>query len=84
MGAFCLYSATHQYLNKFSNVVWSEPKISQIEAWNLAIYAWYQAFKYKNYLYIFFIFQSGKKKFLELFLKKQLKFLILNIKNKST
>jgi hypothetical protein len=25
-------------------VVWSEPNISQIDAWNLSIYAWYQEF----------------------------------------
>jgi hypothetical protein len=27
-------------------VVWSEPKISQIEAWSSSIYAWYQEFEF--------------------------------------
>jgi uncharacterized membrane protein len=33
-------------------VVWSEPNISQIEAWSLSIYAWYQEFE----LIFFFFF----------------------------
>jgi hypothetical protein len=27
-------------------VVWSKPKISQIEAWSSSIYAWYQEFEF--------------------------------------
>jgi hypothetical protein len=27
-------------------VVWSEPNISQIEAWSTSIYAWYQEFEF--------------------------------------
>jgi hypothetical protein len=27
-------------------VVWSEPNISQIEAWSSSIYAWYQEFEF--------------------------------------
>jgi hypothetical protein len=27
-------------------VVWSEPNISQIEAWSSTIYAWYQEFEF--------------------------------------
>jgi hypothetical protein len=45
---------TNQYLKKFSYgfwatsaVVWSEPNISQIEAWSSTIYAWYQKFEFE-------------------------------------
>jgi hypothetical protein len=31
-------------------VVWSEPNISQIEAWSYAIYAWYQEFEFEFFL----------------------------------
>jgi hypothetical protein len=34
-------------------VVWSEPNISQIEAWSYAIYAWYQEFKF-DFFFDFF------------------------------
>jgi hypothetical protein len=31
-------------------VVWTEPNISQIEAWSLSIYAWYQEFEFEFFL----------------------------------
>jgi hypothetical protein len=43
-----------------SAVVWSEPNISQIEAWSSTIYAWYQEFEFNNYLYFDFIFKVAK------------------------
>jgi hypothetical protein len=32
-------------------VVWSEPNMSQIEAWSSTIYAWYQEFKFVYFFY---------------------------------
>jgi hypothetical protein len=29
-------------------VVWSEPNMSQIEAWSSTLYAWYQEFEFKG------------------------------------
>jgi hypothetical protein len=40
-------------------VVWSEPNISQIEAWSYSIYAWYQEFEF---YFIFDIFLNFKQK----------------------
>jgi hypothetical protein len=37
-----------------SAVVWSEPNISQIEAWSSSIYAWYQEFEF-DFCLIFFL-----------------------------
>jgi hypothetical protein len=34
-------------------VVWSEPNISQIEAWSSPIYAWYQEFELDFFLIFF-------------------------------
>jgi hypothetical protein len=34
-------------------VVWSEPNISQIEAWSLSIYAWYQEFEFEFFFFFF-------------------------------
>jgi hypothetical protein len=31
-------------------VVWSEPNISQIEAWSYSTYAWYQEFEFEFFL----------------------------------
>jgi hypothetical protein len=41
-------------------VVWSEPNISQIEAWSSSIYAWYQEFEFDFRLMfnVFFEFQT--------------------------
>jgi hypothetical protein len=51
-------------------VVWSEPNISQIEAWSYSIYAWYQEFEFEFFL-IFFKFQTKKfKKFYSKMSKK--------------
>jgi hypothetical protein len=45
-----------------SAVVWSEPNISQIEAWSSSIYAWYQEFEFDFCLNFFLISnRSGKK-----------------------
>jgi hypothetical protein len=38
-------------------VVWSEPNISQIEAWSCTIYAWYQEFEFEFFEF-FFEFQT--------------------------
>jgi hypothetical protein len=44
-------------------VVWSEPNISQIEAWSSSIYAWYQEFEFDFCLIFFKISnRSGKNK----------------------
>jgi hypothetical protein len=40
--------------DKKNPVVWSEPNISQIEAWSYAIYAWYQEFDFDFFFGIFF------------------------------
>jgi hypothetical protein len=45
-----LYSVTLQHLNKFSNGFWDNQwfgRNTRIEAWNLAIYAWYQEFEFE-------------------------------------
>jgi hypothetical protein len=39
-------------------VVWSEPNISQIEAWSSTIYAWYQEFEFEFFFEFFFEFQT--------------------------
>jgi hypothetical protein len=39
-------------------VVWSEPNISQIEAWSSTIYACYQEFEFEFFLNFFFEFQT--------------------------
>jgi hypothetical protein len=61
-------------------VVWSEPNISQIEAWSLSIYAWYQEleleFLKKNDFFLNFKQKNFKVNFL--FLP-----LLLKIKKKS-
>jgi hypothetical protein len=44
-------------------VVWSEPNISQIEAWSSSIYAWYQEFEFDFCLNIFFNFKQKWQKF---------------------
>jgi hypothetical protein len=55
------YSVTNQYLKKFSygfwdnQWFWSEPNISQIEAWSSTIYSWYQEFEFKFFFEIFLI-----------------------------
>jgi hypothetical protein len=36
-------------------VVWSEPNMSQIEAWSSTIYAWYQEFEF-DMIFFFLIF----------------------------
>jgi hypothetical protein len=43
-------------------VVWSEPNISQIEAWSYAIYAWYQEFDF-DLIWFWFFFEFQTKKF---------------------
>jgi hypothetical protein len=45
-------------------VVWSEPNMSQIEAWSSTIYAWYQEFDFDFFFDFFLIFkrQNFKKK----------------------
>jgi hypothetical protein len=39
-------------------VVWSEPNISQIEAWSSTIYAWYQEFEFEFFLNFFLNFKQ--------------------------
>jgi hypothetical protein len=39
-------------------VVWSEPNISQIEAWSSTIFAWYQEFEFDFFLDFFLIFNE--------------------------
>jgi hypothetical protein len=50
-------------------VVWSEPNISQIEAWSSTIYAWYQEFEFDFFLN-FFEFQTEVAKIKINYLKK--------------
>jgi hypothetical protein len=60
-------------------VVWSEPNISQIEAWSLSIYAWYQDFEKKKKKNIQKILQ---KIYIFLNFKFQIFKLIFNLKLK--
>jgi hypothetical protein len=55
-------------------VVWSESNISQIEAWSLSIYAWYQELKLE-FFFNFFLISNQKflKKFFKIFKKKNQK-----------
>jgi hypothetical protein len=41
-----------------SAVVWSEPNLSQIEAWSSTIYAWYQEFEFEFFLNFFLNFKQ--------------------------
>jgi hypothetical protein len=43
-------------------VVWSEPNISQIEAWSSSIYAWYQEFEFDFCLNFFLNFKQKWQK----------------------
>jgi hypothetical protein len=45
-------------------VVWSEPNKSQIEAWSLSIYAWYQEFEFKKEVAKLKIKKNNKKNLL--------------------
>jgi hypothetical protein len=51
-------------------VVWSEPNISQIEAWSSPIYAWYQEFEL-IFFEFFFEFQTEVAKIKKINLNKK-------------
>jgi hypothetical protein len=42
-------------------VVWSEPNISQTEAWSSTIYAWYQEFEFEFEFFLNFFLNFKQK-----------------------
>jgi hypothetical protein len=66
-------------------VVWSEPNISQIEAWSSTIYARYQEFEFEFVFELFFLNEKNSQFFFQKFKKNnnflKLKKLILKTKN---
>jgi hypothetical protein len=63
-----------RFLGVGQPVVWSEPNISQIEAWSSTIYTWYQEFEFD----FFFKYLNFKQNWQKNFKKKICNTLIYN------